>query len=549
MVDRIKRMKFLLFPSSMAFRLFVVVLLVAVIGLTILYKQTQSWATSFSEQAEMTRIQTATAVIAGQMALPPAPVETEGEGEGKTETGEGDDTAPDPADGLHAMLAAFVRDLGVETASIWRVDPRRMPRVATRSEEPLEGAMQLVSHSEKPGLSGKMNYDPTMAPVLFQGAAMATHTFSRGDGFVVSAYAPIYGPDGETGMLTVEFVPDVHATAMSDQMRSDMTPWLLLALGALFGIAAVPVRLSQGLSELESATQRLADGDFHTEVKRTGVGEVAWLLRELDNIRESFVKQTLMLEKREERLEKSLQSFSPAELARREAIAGMRNDLRVTLKTDGGSASSVLVDLNRSTAVIEVNGDSANKFPIGSRVDLIVRRAEDSKRTTIPSRILEKVNVRQGTQYEVELLAPGLVDRLPEQLRRAVNARCSFRVRPSKRAPVRAEVWRAGAKQPIKAQLVDVSATGMAIMVRAREAEIHQWGPVVGVRVTLPGDTETTDMYCRIQRVLSNAQYPVLGCAFENRGTDYGNAHAKILDYVMARQRDRPTPTQLAQSA
>jgi len=269
----------------------------------------------------------------------------------------------------------------------------------------------------------------------------------------------------------------------------------------------------------------------------------------LDYIRESFQKEHGNLDLHEERAERALKSFSPAQLARREAVAGLRSDLVVHIKVESASSPAQLVDMDRRQAVVAVHGAPGEAIPDGARVDLVIRGAKDSRRVTIPCRIRGRASTRDAVQYTVELLAPGLVDELPAPLRRTVNTRNSFRAQVSALEPVRAEVWHPGSKRPVKANMVDVSATGAGFMVRAREAEIHAWGPVVGVRIWLPGDEESTDVYCRVQRVLTTDRYPVIGCEFEDkRNGTFKAAQSKISDYVMARQREGFAPTEIAKA-
>ena len=188
---------------------------------------------------------------------------------------------------------------------------------------------------------------------------------------------------------------------------------------------------------------------------------------------------------------------------------------------------------------LSVDFPQANQpaLAVGQQVDLRITSPTLAEPLELAASIVHRVDgdagIRLGFRFENEAV---LRRRDCPELFRLFNRRSSFRVEADPRAPV--AVTLARGKHTIDAQLVDISAGGMAVLAPAEADAALESVDVLDATIALPGAAAPLEIPCHVRRrgVTGGAMQYGLEFDFDACG-NARRARDVVMRYVMDRQR------------
>ncbi len=219
-------------------------------------------------------------------------------------------------------------------------------------------------------------------------------------------------------------------------------------------------------------------------------------------------------------------------------------DIRVFVSAAG--TDRILCRLERLTilgAQIILEEDDHAAFPVGGDVDLRFSEAESGAKLVVPSRVAARKTEKGNQIYDLEFLDPQRIRALLRPvLAKLFSKRQAFRATPRPLQPIRVTIEppQAAYVSTIRAPMLDVSTTGLAVLVPMDFEEEMATYDVVRVRFTLPMTTVSIEMAGIIRNRHLEDEGVSYGIEFYRKGTEkFERKLARIIDFVIARQHEQ----------
>lgn len=206
--------------------------------------------------------------------------------------------------------------------------------VSSNPDEPHVGAMEvMLTSSSTPNWRHSVSYQPEMGLALFGGQTTATGVHEDSRGSWISAFAPVRNDEGQiVAILRAEAAVSDLLIQARNRMKKRATFGLIVLIYAILGCALLALSVTRALTQLQSAAQRLGDGDYTTPF------HIHNEAREIQDVTEAFESARVRIASHieaQERLNSALEiTRHDAEAANRAKslfLANMSHDLRTPL--------------------------------------------------------------------------------------------------------------------------------------------------------------------------------------------------------------------------
>lgn len=348
---------------------------------------------------------------------------------------------------------------------------------------------------------------------------------------------------GSGFLAAIVFIPyQVHRWGIADvgfasslQLRTVQTA-LLLAVTFALTYAAVGLavrRLRAEVIALQESLVSIAEGELRMPIQHRGLlGDVGMTI---ELMRQRVLERNRRSEERTAELVRRVAHLE-APAYQGPADARMAVELRVGGRTGGAS----LMELSQREAVVRIDAAAGIDLARGMTALLVIRAPGDGARVDLPALVTRRVEGEAGITYEFALDGTGRLAGLAPSLAAVFDNRRDFRVTPDPRAPATAEVVVEGALSPFAARVIDLSASGVGLLVRADSATLSTWGTRLLVRLLLPGQGGTLPVRARIRNIAAVAGGSRVGLSFEaNEPAELEAVQKEISVYVMSRHREQ----------
>lgn len=330
------------------------------------------------------------------------------------------------------------------------------------------------------------------------------------------------------------FGPDVEVTT---QLRTFQLALLLATTFAFaYATAAWIVReLRAEMAMIQEAALQVAEGQFDTPVPSCA------LLTDIASAVELSRQRVAERNRRqEERLEELTRQACDADAA---PSIGEKIDtselLPVEIRVAGRTATGGLVEVSQRQAVVRVAEGGGVDLARGMTALVVLRSPQDNARIDVPALTTARSDADGTATYTFSFNEPDRLRGMAPSLAAIFDNRRDFRVTPDHRGVIEASVVVAGAHSPLPAKVLDVSASGAGVLLRADPGTLSAWGTRVILRMKLPGGADPLVIAARIRNIGADAGGTRVGLSFE--ATDPGTfAHIQrvVGAYVLARHRE-----------
>jgi hypothetical protein len=215
-----------------------------------------------------------------------------------------------------------------------------------------------------------------------------------------------------------------------------------------------------------------------------------------------------------------------------------QEDLTVSLHTeDEGSFQGVVVETSEVNdgsirVVMDFPRKHAPNIPVGQQAALVFSGVSLNS----PLQVSGTVYLRSDDHFRHRYLFD--FDRTAvAPLSQAVNSRGAARVQPDPTKPIDVMLKGSGKKDPVLAELKDISATGLSTLVPREDEQTLYSAWEVQVEFQLPGQYEAFEMAGLVRSRRLCGTSILYGIEFDpERTRDFDKFQEWILDYVMTRQ-------------
>lgn len=335
------------------------------------------------------------------------------------------------------------------------------------------------------------------------------------------------------GLADVRLLAPGLETSM--HLRTVQTALLLAVTFALtYAAAGLAVRrLRAEVVALQDAMLAIAEGDLRTPVRHRGFLTDVGMTVEL--MRQRVLERTRRVDDRNADL---VRRVADLEAPAHPGAADAR--MAVELRVGGRTAGASLMELSQREAVVRVDGTAGIDLARGMTALLVIRAPDDGARVDLPALVTRRCDGEAGITYEFALDPAGRLARLTPSLAAVFDNRRDFRVTPDPRAPATAEVVVEGGVSPFAARVIDLSASGVGLLVRAESATLSTWGTRLLVRLSLPGQRSTIPVRARIRNIAAVAGGSRVGLSFEaSDPVELEAVQREISVYVRSRHREQ----------
>lgn len=488
-------------------------------GNVVLLWQTKSWDQQALIASERTRVRSIAAATAGQIngdaheALAQSIVEKDA----FTDWSD----APDDAWLQHIRLAGVVEDVGLASpVYTLRLRDEARRQVEFYPDQVHEDAMEfLATSADAPYWRHTYDYRPEMKAALFDGLPRSTGLYEDEHGSWVSGYAPVRDSLGN-------IVAILEVDAPLDQIEAVHVAWFRrhaalvggLALAVLVLLIVVARRLVWGFSLLDRATLRLAAGDLETEIEPKGYSEIVGISERLEEARALLQGREQQLRafaegmKRENALLE--QGFNAETRRRRNTLLERGDEIAAQVFVAGTAIPARVVDLTYSWTIVQVSPT----VTVVRGAPMVLEISVPVDQDTVQLRTVAATVTKTDEALELRLEPREATDQLvfPKRLLTAMNLRESLRARPDPRKPVEVECDFKTDK--VTGRVLDLSATGMAVVVECDADALAGWGDTAKLRFSLPGSDTPMLVKATLMRILDNSGSVTLGFTFRFRG-------------------------------
>ncbi len=207
-------------------------------------------------------------------------------------------------------------------------------------------------------------------------------------------------------------------------------------------------------------------------------------------------------------------------LQRRERVAAITGRVTVAVAVAGRPMPGKLIDLSAAHLVIDVPTSEQPDLAPGmrARVGLAMRGMSEPGLFDVRCLSVRGVS-EEAVRLRLSFADAVRADELPLPLRELVNQRRSPRVQPRPEAGVSAGVRRQPDARPISAEVVDVSETGVRLLLPIEQDRFSAWGTRLHLALSLSGEAPLF-FIGRVRNVQADGDHQVLvGLEFDAAGT------------------------------
>jgi len=226
--------------------------------------------------------------------------------------------------------------------------------------------------------------------------------------------------------------------------------------------------------------------------------------------------------------------------AERNRGGGDEDEVRILLRgPDLADLDARVAGLTEDHALVLYRGGQAPVLPLGLELECVLQAVRSGSRLSRRVRLVAREDATESRCYEVSFLQSQKErELLAAFIARAFNARQAYRVTPGDDKIVVVEAAPPDLGKHLRGRLLDISATGMALLLDlGADADLARHA-ILQTRIYLPGALDPASLRARILARRLQTGGLVYHMAFIDDGSAaYDRASARITNYVMDRQR------------
>lgn len=208
-----------------------------------------------------------------------------------------------------------------------------------------------------------------------------------------------------------------------------------------------------------------------------------------------------------------------------------------------GGAKGILVDISEHGAGVLLGVDTGVNLAIGTHINASIGSTDTETVIQLPAQVRYRVEFDGGSRYGLSFLDTGTLSASEMALfRKLVNRRAAYRVSPKPGIPIDIEMGsrmhgeRKG-ETLRRAQVVNISATGMALVVSEKSEAIFSSKNVLPFTICLTPKGTSFTLVGKIQNRCMASDGVRYGVAFDLKDPGYLANQERLVSYIMERQR------------